>query len=89
MQRLQAIVPLLQLELGLNAFASVLNGGWLSPTEVIAVRVAQLDEEIAERRRLDRWLLGIGHRIQHSPGDAFGELVASAEVLKAMDRVEK
>lgn len=88
-RRLQAIVALRQLGLGLGAIASMLNDGRIRPADAIGLRLAQLDEEIAERRRLQQRLIELGQRIRSSAGDAFSDLVEFLEVLNAMDRVEK
>lgn len=88
-RRLQAIVALRQLGLGLDAIGSMLNDGRMPPADAIALRLIQLDEEIAARRRLQQRLIEIGQRIHSSTGDAFGDLVEFLEVLSAMDRVEK
>jgi DNA-binding transcriptional MerR regulator len=88
-RRLQAIVALRQLGLGLDAIGKTLNGGAMRPVDAIELRLVQLDGEIAERERLHRRLNELALRIRESQGGTLDELVESVEVLNAMDRVEK
>lgn len=86
-RRLQAIVALRQMGLGLEAIGQVLNEGSLRPADAVAMRLAQLDEEIALRQRLHRQLFEISHRIQASHGGSLDELVESVEVMNRMERL--
>ena len=88
-RRLQAIVALRQLGLGLHDIGQVLNGGTLTPGEAIALRLERLDAEIAERQRLHGQLRAIAGRIAQLPGDSLDDLVASVEVMTAMERIKQ
>lgn len=87
-RRLQAIVALRQLGLGLSEIGQVLNGGTLTPGEAIALRLERLDAEIAERQRLHGQLRAIAARMEQLPGDSLDDLVASVEVMTAMERIK-
>jgi DNA-binding transcriptional MerR regulator len=86
-RRLQAIVALRQMGLGLEAIGQVLNGGALRPVDAVTMRLAQLGDEIARRQRLHAQLIEISHRIQASHGGSLDELVESVEVMNRMERL--
>jgi DNA-binding transcriptional MerR regulator len=88
-RRLQAILSLRQLGLGLQEIGAVLCGGRMRPLDAIELRLRQLNDEIAERQRLQRRLVELSRRIRESAGGTLDELVESVEVLNAMERVEK
>ncbi|MGH2548199.1 MAG: MerR family transcriptional regulator [Thermomicrobiales bacterium] len=86
-RRLQAIVVLRQMGLGLEAIGRVISGDTLRPIDAVAMRLEQLDAEIAQRQRLHRRLTEIAQRIQASHGGSLDELVESVEVMNTTDRL--